>query len=109
MSRDTAVSGEWSLGSVALLAVLTGVIVVGYGLLVLSVSVLGGAWIAAIGLSMLLAGAFAAEWAGDQSGLSAAERRRLSTALAAVAIVLLVAFVVVNGATFEGPSVEQSG
>ncbi|EMA45216.1 hypothetical protein C449_08012 [Halococcus saccharolyticus DSM 5350] len=78
----------------------------GYGLLLVPVSVLGGGHIAAIGLSLVLSGLFATEWAGDRWGLSAADRRTLSLAFGVLAGLLLVAFVVVNFASFESGGVE---
>ena len=78
----------------------------GYGLLLVPTSVLGGAHVAAIGLSLSLAGLFATEWAGDRFGLSAADRRRLSLAFGLLAAVLLVAFVVINVASFESAETE---
>ena len=69
-------------------------------------SVLGGAHVAAIGLSLSLAGLFATDWAGGRLGLSAGARRRLSLAFALLAAVLLVAFAVVNVASFEAGEAE---
>lgn len=101
MTTTTSASSGGSFGIPSLLAVLLGGAILGYGLLVLPVSLLGGAWIAAIGLALLLSGLFATEWAGDRIGLSAADRRTLSLTFAIIALVLLVAFVVVNFASFE--------
>lgn len=88
------------------LATLLGALVLAYGLLVVPQSALGGAWIVAVGLSVLLSGLLATEWAGDRLGLSASDRRRLSLAFAALGVFLALSFVVVNGATFDGPVVE---
>lgn len=90
-----------SFGIVALPTVLVGLMISGYGVLLLPLSGLGGAWIIAVGLSLLLAGLFASTWVRERMGLSAATGRRLSLAFATLAVLLLVAFVVVNGVTFE--------
>lgn len=90
----------------AVLAVLLGAVILGYGLLLVPTSMLGGAWIAAIGLPLLLAGLLSTEWAGDRLGLPARDRRNASRALGVLAAVLLVAFVVVNFASFEPGGVE---
>ncbi|RDI73024.1 hypothetical protein DWB78_05695 [Halopelagius longus] len=79
----------------------------GYGLLLVPGSALGGAWIAAIGLSLLLSALLATERVGGRLGLSAAGRRTASLAFAALAVVLLVAFVVVNYASV-GPGVTET-
>ncbi|MFC6826441.1 hypothetical protein [Halopelagius fulvigenes] len=50
----------------------------------------------------------ATEGVGDRLGLSSASRRTLSLSFAALAVVLLVAFVVVNFASV-GPGTETSG
>lgn len=97
-----------SVDTVAVLSALLGALVFGYGLLVLSVSVLGGGWIAAIGLVLLLSGAVRLETVGDRLGLSPDRRRGLSLAFAGLAVVLAVAFVAVNGATFEAGEIESS-
>ena len=81
----------------SILSVIVGVLVFGVGLLLVPQSVLGGAWVAAIGLSLLLSGAFDTGWAGDEFGLSPAGRHRLSLAFAVLTAVLLVLFVVING------------
>lgn len=104
---DNSVTSGRSFGVAALLAVVAGAMVFGYGLLLGPVSVLGGAHVAAIGLSLVLSGVFATEWAGDRFGLSAADRRRLSLAFGVLAAVLLVAFVVLNWATFEVEELES--
>lgn len=101
VTTTTSTTFGGSFGVLAVLAILAGVFVFGYGLLVLPTSVLGGVWIGAIGLSLALSGLFATEWAGDRFDLSAPTRRRLSLAFVGLAAVLLVAFVVINFAAFE--------
>lgn len=96
-----------SFGYASLAAILVGAVVIGYGLLVIPVSVLGGGWIAAIGLALALAGAFDTAWVGRRVGLSSADRRTLSLSCLAVAAVLAVAFVVING--FGGVEVGEAG
>ena len=87
---------------------LTGLLVVGYGFLLVPVSVLGGVHIATIGLSLLLSGLFATEWAGGRWGLSASDQRTLSLAFGVLAGLLLVAFVVINFASFESGGIETA-
>ena len=98
-------SGE-STSLVAALSILLGILVVGYRLLVASVSPLGGGWIAAIGLA--LSGLFATAAVGDRVGLAPNRRRRLSLGCAALAVVLAVGFVAINGATFETEELESA-
>lgn len=105
----TSTASNRSAGVVAGAAVVLGLLAVAYGLLVLTVSVLGGLWITAIGLALALSGAFAVEWTGDRLGLAPATRRRLALSFAGLSVLLLVAFLAVNGATFQpgsasGPS-----
>lgn len=107
-TTSTSRSSE-SFSITAVSVVLVGATIFGYGLLVVPQSTLGGAWIAAIGLSMLFSGLVSTVWAGDRLGLSAADRRRLSLTLAVLAAVLTVAFIVVNGATFESGEMASSG
>jgi len=93
-------SGD-SFGVIAVLAIFVGLLVFGYGLLLVPVSVLGGGWVAAIGLSVLFAGVFATRWVGDRLGLSASDQHTLSVAFSVLAILLLGTYVVVNFASFE--------
>ncbi|MEF8774563.1 MAG: hypothetical protein V5A23_09165 [Halobacteriales archaeon] len=97
--------GDAGVSTVAVMAMTVGVLFVGYGLLLLPRSVLSGVHVAAIGVSLALSGLFATEWAGERWDRSAATRRQLSLAFAALAVLLLVAFLVVNVATFEGNEV----
>lgn len=108
MAANKSVTSRDVFGAVAVLAVIVGVLVFGYGLLLVPQSVLGGVWIAAIGLSLVLSGLFGTEQAGDRFDLSPVARRRLSLAFVVLAVVLLAASVVVNGATFEAEEIESS-
>lgn len=101
MNSTSTATPSSSVSVVAVLAILVGASVFGYGLLLVPTSVLGGAWIAAVGLSLCLSGLFATAWVGDRLGLSAATRRTLSLSFAAFAAVLLVSFVVLNYASVE--------
>lgn len=92
-------------GAVAATAILLGAFVSAYGVFLLPVSPLGGLWVVAIGLSLALAGAVATEWAATRFDLSPARQRTLALSFAGLSLVLLVSFVVLNFASFEGPSV----
>lgn len=96
-----------SFGYAFVAAILVGVVVGGYGLLVTPVSVLGGGWIAATGLALALAGAFDTTWVGRRVGLTAADRRTLSLSCLAVAAICAVTFIVVNG--FGGVEIGEAG
>jgi len=99
-----ATESSWvdiALDVVAGLAMLLGVLVGGYGLLVVPVSLLGGLQVAAIGACLFLGGLFATDWAGEQFDLEPATRRNLSIAFAVLAVLLVVAFLVVNYASFS--------
>ncbi|GAB3674727.1 hypothetical protein GCM10028856_30850 [Halopiger thermotolerans] len=87
---------------------LVGIVISGYGFLLVPVSVLGGIWIAAGGLALLCAGLFATAWIGDRLSLSRVAQRRLSIGFTALAVVLLGSFVAINGATFESGIAESA-
>lgn len=107
MTTSTNNTSSAAFGVVDVLAMVLGLFVFGYGLLLVPASLLGGAWIAAIGLSLALAGLFATEWAGRRFGLSASDRRSLSLAFGLVSIVLFVSFVAINWVEFSGPFAEE--
>jgi len=86
---------------------LVGLAVFGYGLLLVPLSALGGLWIAAVGLSLALAGLFNTRWVGDRFGLSPRDRRSLTVAFTVLSAVLLVSFVVVGGFGVTGPTVSE--
>jgi hypothetical protein len=99
-----ATESSWvdvALDVVAVLAMLLGVLVGGYGLLLVPVSLLGGLHVAAIGACLFSSGLFATDWAGDQFDLAPGTRRTVSLAFAVLAVILVVAFLVVNYATFS--------
>lgn len=89
------------------LAMFVGLVLVGMGILLLPESALGGGHIAAIGLSLFLSGVVATKWAARRWGLSPAEQRKLTLAFSVLAGLLLVAFIVINWATFEGEPIEE--
>lgn len=99
-SNRSDASGD-SFDVLAAAAIALGAFVVAYGLSLAAISGLAAAHIAAIGLALLLAGVFATEWAGRRFDLSASDQRRLATGLAALALLLLVLYVIINGATFS--------
>ena len=84
---------------------LVGAPILGYGLLLVPASVLDSLH----RRSLLLSGVFAAEWAGDRFGLAPGTRRTLSIAFAGLAAILLVAFVVVNYASFKAGETASGG
>lgn len=85
---------------------LVGTVLFGIGLFFLPESVLGGAHIAAIGLSVFLSGLIATRWAADRWTLSPAAQRKWSLAFTVLAGALLVLFIVINWATFESGTAE---
>ncbi|WP_226482377.1 hypothetical protein [Natrinema amylolyticum] len=56
----------------------------------------------------MLSGLVATDWAGDRFDLSRTARRRLSLGFAVLAVLLLLAFVGISGASFETESIESS-
>ncbi|MFT4889354.1 MAG: hypothetical protein ACI9YT_000263 [Halobacteriales archaeon] len=96
MNASSARSGR-SFGDTSLAAIFVGAFVFAAGLLLVPLSVLGGAHIAAVGLSLSLAGLFNTPWAGRRFGLSEADLRTLSVSFLALATILAIAFVVING------------
>lgn len=111
MSTETSTPTGDSFGVISIVATIVGLMVFAVGLLLVPESPLGGGWIAAIGLSLALSGLFAAEWVCNRIGLSTRSGRRAAVAFAVIAVVLLVAFVVVNYAGFESnaPITDSSG
>lgn len=104
-SRRAAAGLEGAAGAAALVV---GAAIALYGLLLLPASLLGGAHVVAVGLSLAIGGVLAADLAGDRLGLSDGARRRLALAFVVLAVLLAVAFVVINYASFSGP-IEVSG
>ena len=84
-----------------------GALIAAYGLLVLTVSLLGGIHIASIGLALLLAGVFTTDWARTRWDLSPTTQNRLAWSFLAVCAVLSVAFLVINSVSVSGPFVES--
>lgn len=108
MTTDNTARSTQPFGVGAAIAVFLGVLGIVLGFLVFPTSILGGLHVLAIGLSLLLAGVFATEWAGDRFGLSAGNRRNLSLAFAALAVVLTIAFFVLGYATFTSIEAEET-
>lgn len=101
MPPDALSPSDGSFGLVSAVSVLFGLVIFGYGLLLLPTSALGGAWIAAIGVSLLLSEVVVTDWAGEQFDLSTATQRRLSIGFGLLAAVLVITFVLGNFSTFE--------
>lgn len=108
MSQTRSARTSSSVTAVAVAAAVVGLVVLALGLSLVPESALGGAWIGAIGLSLLLAGAVTTDRVGDALGLSTGTRHRLALAFAGLAGFFLVTFVVVNFATFEPTAIEES-
>ena len=101
MTTTSSLATNRAVGVVAVAAMLVGALVFGYGLLLVPISILGGAHVAAIGLSLFLSGLFTTERLGRRLGLSMATRRTLSLSFAVLAVALLAAFLALNVTTFE--------
>jgi len=85
-----------------------GAVLAGVGLLVLQTSLLGGIHIAAIGISLVLAGMVSTRWAAARWNMSPADQRQWSLAFVVVAGILTVLFVIINYASFgEGTPIEE--
>jgi hypothetical protein len=104
-TRSSTASGPF--GVVAVVAMGLGVLVATYGLLLVPESLLGGGHVAAIGVTLLLAGLFSTEWARNRWNLSESAQRRLVWGFLVLSALLLVTFVVLNAVSFEGPFVES--
>lgn len=91
------------------LAMLVGAILLVLGVLFLQDSLYGGTHIAGIGASIFLAGMVSTRWAADRWNMSPRDQRNWSVAFTVLAGILIVLFVIVNYASFEGPvTVEES-
>lgn len=90
-------------------AMIVGAVLVGIGLMFLPASLLGGAHIAAIGVSVFLAGLVSTRWAATRWNMSPADQRRWSFAFVVLAAVLMILFVIINYASFEGPIPIEEG
>jgi predicted phage tail protein len=91
-------------------AILVGAVLLGVGVLFLQSSLLAGLHVAAIGVSVLLAGVVSTRWAATRWNMSPEDQRNWSIAFTALAGLLTILFVVVNYASFEGPvTVEEIG
>lgn len=80
----------------ALISMLVGTVVYGYGLLVVTSSVVGGVHVAAIGASLFLAGLFSTTWTANRFDITPRSRRRLSLLFAALAFVLAAALLALS-------------
>jgi hypothetical protein len=108
MTTTVSSRSSGSFGYVSIVGMLVGILVFAYGLLLVSLSPLGGAWIAAVGLSTFLGALFATEWAGRRLGLSTSNRMTLSWAFTGIAVILLVSFLAINGMGFEENSASST-
>lgn len=101
MSTTTSSRVRHPVGVVAVCTAALGTAVLAYGLLLVPLSALGGLWIAAVGLALVLSGAFASPWVVARLDVPTARARRLSLAFALVAVLLAVAFALVSGVRVE--------
>lgn len=99
MSRERGPSGVG-----ATLSVVVGLLLVGYGVMLVGTSLLAAAWVAAVGVCVAASGVVATPWAGERFGISPRRQRRMSTALGVLGVLLAVAYLLTNGATFSGGS-----
>lgn len=91
------------------LAMLVGAILVVLGVLFLQGSLLGGIHTAALGASIFLAGMVSTRWAANRWNMSPSDQRNWAVAFIVLAGILMVLFVVINYASFEGPvTIEES-
>jgi hypothetical protein len=108
-SEDTVVSSESTIETersfrvLPFLAMVVGAILVGLGVLFLPGSLLGGIHIGAIGASIFLAGMVSTGWAATRWNMSPGEQRNWAVAFTVLGGILMVLFVVINYASFEGP------
>jgi len=91
------------------LAILVGGILAVLGLLFVQSSLFGGLHVAAIGASVFLLGMISTRWAAARWTMSAADQHRWSVAFGALAGLLVILFVLVNYASFEGPITIEEG
>lgn len=90
---------------------LVGAILLVLGVLFLQSSLFAGLHIAAIGASIFLAGMVSTRRAATRWNMSPKDQRNWSIAFTVLAGVLIILFVVINYASFEGPVTveERSG
>lgn len=99
-----------SPGFLPVLVASLGVVLMGYGALTFVSSLLGGAWLAASGLFLLLSQLIRTGLVGGRFGLTPGQQRAASHTLGVVGVVLLALFVVVNYAAITSfETVEVSG
>jgi len=95
-------SPQQSVGFLPVVAAALGVTLLGYGALAFGSSPLGGVWLGLAGLCLLLSGLVATPWLADRLGLTPAQRRTTALVFGVGGAALLVLFVLVNVASFEG-------
>ena len=84
-------------------AMLVGAVLLVLGVLFLQDSLYGGLHIGAIGTSIFLAGLVSTRWAANRWNMSPGEQRNWSVAFTVLAGILVILFVIINYASFEGP------
>jgi hypothetical protein len=89
-------------GFVGVLTGAIGLSVLVFGYSLLPVSALGGAWIAAVGASLLCAVLVGSTWGRRRLGLVPSSGTSAALGFLLLALLLAVSFVLVNGAAFEG-------
>jgi len=105
---DTVPTGS-TANLVVLAAVVVGALLVGYGLVLVPQSTLGGVHVAVIGGTLALSGLFETRAVGDRFGLSPRTRRTFSLAFAVIALLLVLAFVVLQQGTFDTRTAQGVG
>ncbi|WP_218124042.1 hypothetical protein [Haloplanus vescus] len=108
MAPDSNPDSDSTFRVLPALSMIAGAVLAGMGLLVLQTSLFGGIHIAAIGVSLFLAGMISTRWAAARWNMSPAAQRNWSVAFVVLAGLLVVLFVIINVASFgEGTPIEE--
>lgn len=108
MARDSNPESGSTFRVLPALTMTVGAVLAGLGLLFLQTSLLGGILIAAIGVSLFLAGMVSTRWAAARWNMSPTDQRKWSLAFVVLAGLLTILFIVINFSTFgEGTPIEE--